>query len=113
MYSKRGTTLSETSLQSIVGKAERNKFKIPPPREEPKKSQLRDILLQHQESKLKIQQQNHKEERLLVPYNQQVLQLRSKDPDTYTYGFHEVEPTETGPRTPLTHWEDLSYIDHT
>ncbi len=30
-----------------------------------------------------------------------------------TYGFQEVEPAETGPRIPPTHWQDLSYNDHT
>ncbi len=30
-----------------------------------------------------------------------------------SYGFHEVEPAEKGPRVPLTHWQHLSYGDHT
>ena len=30
-----------------------------------------------------------------------------------TYGFHEVEPAQTGPHVPLIHAQDLSYDDHT
>ena len=29
-----------------------------------------------------------------------------------TYGFHEVEPAQTGPHVPLIHAQDLSYGDH-
>ncbi len=68
------------SLQNGAGEADRNKLKVPPPREEPKIQQRGDLLLHHQDSKLRPPQQNRKEDRLLVPYDQQTLQLHSKDP---------------------------------